>query len=106
MIALGEFLYMNGWPIILDATFLQKEFRKLVLESYEKIPFVFLNLSAPAEMIKQRLAERDKDISDATKEVLLDQLEMIEPISSEENLPTISIDLSEEINIDKVILDL
>lgn len=106
MIMLGAFLHSHGWPIILDATFLQKEFRKLITESYSSIPFVFLNLSAPTETIKQRLAERDKDISEATKEVLLDQLEMIEPITADEDLPNISIDLTEEINIEKVILDM
>lgn len=65
-----------GWPVILDATHMDPAARQAA-EAVAKAagaPFCGLWLEAPADVLRQRVGGRDKDISDADLAVLEKQL--------------------------------
>ena len=65
-----------GAAVIVDATFLSPEFRAAITGVAERatVPFTGVWLDAPMEAMEQRLNERVGDASDATAEVLRQQL--------------------------------
>ena len=70
-------LLSEGSRVILDATFLKRWQRELVLRHFPSAVFVWVY--APEEEIKKRLAERKNDASDADYSVYLRQRETFEP---------------------------
>jgi uncharacterized protein len=63
----------HNQSIIIDATFSQQAYRQLFIQAFEqhRIPYVFLEMQAPDDTIKQRLAEREntlQEVSDARLE--------------------------------------
>ncbi len=77
-----------GYPVIVDATFLKSEqiapFRELAQEL--KVPFAILDLRAEESVLRNRLARRTGDASEAGQEVLSAQLAHYEPLDGEEVL--------------------
>lgn len=65
-----------GWPVILDAVFLEPELRVRAeaVAAKAKVPFTGLWLDAPADVLKARLEARGPDASDANAQVLEAQL--------------------------------
>lgn len=68
---------MSGYSVIVDATFLDSEKRKTLEEIAAKksIPFSGLWLEAEESVLLKRIAGRKSDVSDATRNVVLGQLE-------------------------------
>lgn len=86
-----------GFPVIIDATFLQQShratFRKLAEEL--EVPFTIISCAISQEHAQAYIAQRiqeNKDASDATIEVLSQQLVTQEALSSTELLDTVIID--------------
>ena len=78
-----------GWPVIVDATFLDQErrdtFRALAQEN--NAPFLILHLHAGEAALRDRLRERSregKDASDADVAVLEEQIRQYRPLTAEE----------------------
>lgn len=67
----------SGGKVILDATFLKKWQRELVLRHFPAAIFVWV--WAPEEVILERLQTRKNDVSDADVEVYKKQKETFEP---------------------------
>jgi uncharacterized protein len=69
-------LLSTGTPVIVDATFLSPESRDAIRDVATRtgVPFTGLWLEAPPEVMAARLRARVQDASDATTEVLMDQL--------------------------------
>ncbi len=66
----------SGWPVIVDAVFLKREERQ-ALEAMARdagVPFVGLWLSAPPEVLYERVERRRNDASDATSSIVTRQL--------------------------------
>lgn len=75
MIKRAKELIKEGKRVVLDATFLKRWQRKLVLENFQEPLFILA--FAPEEVIKERLSKR-KDVSDADFNIYLKQKEVFE----------------------------
>lgn len=86
-----------GFPVILDATYLRREFRRSARQVAEalQVPFVVVETGASRDELARRVAARRAaggDLSDATLEVLEAQLRAREPLTPAERACAISID--------------
>lgn len=86
-----------GWPVIVDATFLERQrrdsFRRLA-EKYD-VSFLILDFRASASSLKARVRARSEaasNASDADLAVLQHQIAHYEPLSGSEAAYTVSID--------------
>jgi aminoglycoside phosphotransferase family enzyme/predicted kinase len=84
MAELAAYLLQQGYLVILDATFLRQAHRQPMLRVAETagVPWRILSLRAPEALLTERVqrrAEARGDASEATVEVLLQQLEAQEP---------------------------
>jgi uncharacterized protein len=72
LMTLAEVAAKGGHTVIADATFLDIAHRSMIEAAAERAgaPFVGIWLSAPHELLEQRVAARTGDASDATVEVL------------------------------------
>jgi aminoglycoside phosphotransferase family enzyme/predicted kinase len=75
LLELGLLLAKQGFTVILDAKYDKIKWRTPVIEQAKvnHIPLEIIYCDAPKEELKERLLQREKDISDATPEVLLKQ---------------------------------
>jgi aminoglycoside phosphotransferase family enzyme/predicted kinase len=83
---LAELALRAGWSAIVDAAFLKRAERKALRALAERlgVPFAILAPQAPREELFRRLARRSGDASEATVEVLAQQLSWLEPLAEEE----------------------
>jgi aminoglycoside phosphotransferase family enzyme/predicted kinase len=86
LLQLGQLLVNRGFTVILDAKYDRVALRQPVIEWVERqeIPFEILHCSAPMEVLRDRLAARSGDISDATPDLLNRQLANAEPFTTAE----------------------
>lgn len=94
---LSEQILQAGFSVIVDATFLKKEFRLLFQKNAKKLgaSFVILEMVANKKILEERIQARrlkNNDISDATIEVMWKQLMIFEPLTKEEKKHSIRID--------------
>ena len=82
-----------GFSVIIDATFLKTEqrdlFRKLAAEC--GVPFAIIDFQASDEVLCDRLRQRQNDASEATIEVLRQQQQSSQELSTEEQADLITI---------------
>ena len=93
-----------GYPVIVDATFLQKKQRQPFrsLAQTLRVPFLILDVEAPKEILCERVRNRQgegKDASEATISVLKEQLTHQEPLAKEEQPYSSHIDSSPPLNL-------
>jgi hypothetical protein len=89
-----------GYPVIVDATFLDKQWREYFRTQAESlvIPFLILHLEAPIAHLKQHIQQRinqKNDASEAGLEVLEHQLQHYQPLGEDEE--AINIDTTQPI---------
>jgi len=94
---LARLLIEAGWPVIVDASFLQRSQRNHLraLADEMRAPFLVLDCHAEADELRRRVAQREaagSDASEATLAVLERQLETAEPVAADERGYTLSID--------------
>ncbi|MCC7326414.1 MAG: AAA family ATPase [Burkholderiales bacterium] len=94
-----------GYPVIIDATFLERKqrcaFRKLAASL--GIGFAILAPQVPVELMRERVqtrAARGADTSEATVAVLERQLEFAQALDADENAATVRIDTSGDIDVE------
>jgi uncharacterized protein len=84
--ATARLLVQAGWPVILDAAFLRRDerddARRLAAEC--GIPFAILHCEAPAQVLRERLARRTGDASEADAAVLERLERAAEPLAPDE----------------------
>jgi hypothetical protein len=90
---LAAMLLRNDEPVVVDATFLKRQFRDMfqAVAAEAKVPFRIVPFAADVSELERRVAERSRqrrDASDATLEVLHQQLDSLEPLTSEERQVT------------------
>jgi predicted kinase len=88
-----------GFPVIVDATCLRHSTRSRFrdLAARWEVPFVILYCTAPLEVLRERLAQREKegrDASEAGVAVMQDQLSALEPLSEDELALSLEVDSS------------
>ncbi len=94
-----------GYSVIIDAAFLKHEQRQYFQKLAErlKVPFVILEVSAPADILRQRIVQRKNDISDADLAVLEHQLKSYQPLYPDEASRMISVNTEKTVDIDRLI---
>jgi predicted kinase len=86
-----------GWPVIVDAAFLQADQRAdfEALARARQVPFTILDCQAPRALLEQRLAARvaqTDEVSEADAQVLQQQLQTAQPLTPHEQTLAIEVD--------------
>lgn len=107
LVDLADMIVAAGWPVIVDAAFLQGWQRKLFSEIAVKsgVPFFILDMTASPVTLRRRLEERarqDTDASDADTQVLESQMANAEPLTEQEAAHLILIDMDCDMGTDAV----
>lgn len=94
---LARLILQAGWPVIVDATFLQRNQRDLfrALARDMDVPFLALACYADADELRRRIVQRSAqgtDASEATIAVLEQQLRAREPLTADERGQSIEVD--------------
>ncbi|HSR61827.1 MAG TPA: AAA family ATPase [Gammaproteobacteria bacterium] len=103
LLSLSGDICESGYPVIVDATFLQKELR-MKFRRFAKdrnIPFAVLDFQAGEEDLRERVRKRKKsgsDASEAGKDVLEYQIDHREPLDDTEIDRAVVIDTSAAID--------
>ena len=89
LLRLARAVVEAGFPVVVDATFLQRARRDAFRELARAtgVPFVILYLQAPVELLKRRVRARERagrDPSEAGVAVLEEQIRDVEPPTPEE----------------------
>lgn len=98
LIALGVSLASQGYTVILDAKFDRQATRgKAIAQAQtQNIPLTIVACTAPAEILQQRVQQRQGDIADATVAVLANQV--LEPYTDAEELYLAEIDTTQPLS--------
>jgi hypothetical protein len=93
-----------GYPVIIDAAFLRRDERERFqqLAQQHQVSFVILDIRAPEHVLRQRISKRRNDVSDATLDVLGQQLASQELLSDDEQNHGITINT--EVAVDMELL--
>jgi uncharacterized protein len=86
LFALARLALQGGWPVVLDAAFLRIEERSAArdLAASLGVPFSILDCEAPVDLLRERLAQRQGDASEADAAVLERLRLKAEPLQPEE----------------------
>ncbi len=100
LLELCRMIANEGWPVIVDATFLRANQRQAFQELAEemRLPFAILEFRAARTTLERRIRDREadgRDASEATIEVLRRQQARQEPLLSHEREHTVVIDTEE-----------
>jgi len=102
--ALAKRILRAGFPLIIDATFLQRvhraPFRRLA--NTLAVPFVILECRAPENLLYERVLHRqqvENDPSDADAEVLKRQLIAQQPLGADEQAVAVTVNTGERIDM-------
>lgn len=89
-----------GYSVIVDAAFLKHEQREAFQNIAEqlKVPYIILEITAPADILRQRITQRKNDASDANLAVLEHQLSNWKHLDDEETNAVIRVDTSEPLD--------
>ncbi|MCP5023525.1 MAG: AAA family ATPase [bacterium] len=106
LLELSEGVLRAGYTIIVDATFLSSEHRRPFanLTSRVRVPMTIVHTTANFETLQARLRQRAQEkgnISEATHQVLVDQLGALEPLGPAE--PVVTWDTTTDQPISKLI---
>jgi hypothetical protein len=107
LLALAYAIADAGYPVLVDATFLQASQRMsfIRLARTARLPLVILDVQASDTTLRARISERARqqnDPSEATLEVLDHQIRAQEPLTSDEVALAIRIDSESSLDIQRV----
>ena len=105
LIELTSKIIKAGYSVIVDAAFLKQEQREPFQKLAEqlKAPYIILEVTAPAEILRQRITQRKNDISDADLVVLEHQLTNWQPLHEEEVRAVIPVNTTEALDVSLLI---
>jgi len=94
-----------GYSAIIDAAFLKSEQRLPFQQLAEQlgVGYVILEVTAPDEVLRQRILARKNDVSDADLDVLNYQLENWQPLSVEERKHAVQVNTAQAIDLSSII---
>jgi len=94
LLELGLLLASQGWHIILDAKYDQQSLREAVIQQSNiyQIPVKILHCYAPPDLLRDRVAKRQGDISDATVDLITQQQAHADPFTEREQPYLITLD--------------
>lgn len=102
---LAEQLLNSGYSVIIDATCLKYEQRQLFRQfaARNAVPFIIVQFTAQPSTLRQRINNREKEISDADQSILEQQLLNWQALRKNELPEVISIDTESSIEVDSLI---
>ena len=105
---LAKSLLQSGYSVIIDAANLKKAQRDLFirLAALFHCPYAILHYQASVATLRQRVSHRmlhEHDASDATLQVLEQQIASVEPLCNEELTHCINIDTEQELDLAKLV---
>jgi len=102
---LASEIIRSGYSVIVDAAFLKHEQREpfQLLASRLAVSYIIMEVTAPAEVLRQRINKRKNDVSDADLVVLEHQLTSWQALQKDEINSTISINTTDALDIDALI---
>ncbi len=105
LLDLSSQIISAGYSVIVDAAFLSYGQRHLFrqLATHLAVPFFILELTAPVDVLKRRIAKRQHDVSDAGLDVLTYQLANWQALHKDELTIATMLNTEEKTNIDTVI---
>ncbi len=108
LLELSEVIIKAGYSVIVDAAFLKYTQRETfsALANRLSVPFKILNVTATAEVLRQRIVARKQGVSDADLTVLEHQLANTQALKENELNSVISIDTTGDLNLNKVLQQL
>ena len=100
----AEAIIGTGYHAIVDATFLKAQQRQLFMDLAQRLkrPCIILDFQAPRELLVHWINERMEkgtDVSDATVEILDQQIRNQEPLTEYEQQHALTVDTSQNIEI-------
>ena len=95
LLELGNTLASQGFWVILDAKFDRQRWRERAIDLARHYPVQILHCTAPLDILRDRLAHRTDDISDATAALLQHQQDEAEPFTEAEQDYLINIDTTQ-----------
>ena len=105
LVELASVVISAGYSVIIDAAFLKREQRQF-FESLAKhlgVSYIILETTAPTELLRQRVAEKRHDVSDADIAVLEHQISNRQPLYEDETALAISVNTGKPLKIDILI---
>jgi predicted kinase len=86
LFATARMVLLAGFPVVLDAAFLRRDERAAAaaLARDLQVPFSILDCQAPTDVLRQRLAARQRDASEADVQVLDRLAAVAEPLTGDE----------------------
>jgi aminoglycoside phosphotransferase family enzyme/predicted kinase len=105
LMELASAVISYGYSVIVDAAFLKHEQRKSfqTLSEHLSVPYIILEITAPEEILRKRIAERKHDVSDADLAVLEHQLLNWQLLHEDETSAAISVNTGEELDVEALI---
>lgn len=99
LLDLGIKLASFGWTVILDAKYDREAARQnaIATSKQHQLPLEIIYCSAPEQILRDRLNARNNDISDATADLLTQQIASSEPFTEAEKLLIKTIDTSQDL---------
>jgi predicted kinase len=100
LLELAEVIIEAGFNVIVDAAFLKYEQRVGFQQKADKlgVPYVIVEVTAPDDVLRQRITSREKGVSDADLSILEHQLSSREVMHASELGSAITLDTSETID--------
>jgi len=105
LLELASKVLSAGYSVIVDAAFLKHEQRMPFQQLAERldVSYIILEVTAPAEVLRQRIIARKNDVSDAGLAVLEHQLSSWQPLHETEKNNAVIVDTTEDLPVDLVI---
>ncbi len=94
LLELGCLLASEGWQVILDAKYDQKPLREAVIQQAhtQNLAVNIIHCYAPIEVLRDRVAKRHGDISDATPDLITQQQANADPFTETEKPYLVTLD--------------
>jgi uncharacterized protein len=101
LLELGIILAQRGWNVILDAKFDRQNLRTTAINMAQSrnLPLQIVYCTAPIEVLRSRLEQRQGDIADATAELLSSQQAAFEPFTESEKTYVKIVDTEQDIEV-------
>jgi hypothetical protein len=102
---LASHILNSGYSVIVDAAFLKHEQRRpfqLLAKSLD-LRYTIIEITAPADILRQRIIAREHDVSDANLAVLEHQLSNWQPLLSNELISAITVNTAEPFDVDTLL---
>ncbi|BCX88844.1 conserved hypothetical protein [Methylomarinovum tepidoasis] len=104
----AETILAAGWPVIVDATFLRREYRRWFQALAERlhVPWRLLDFQADETVLRARIEQRlrqRRDPSEADLQVLAYQQQHHQPLNAEERARAVPIDTNRGFDVEAVL---